>query len=244
MIPDEILNPLMEEIAGEDIIPLVQLIKGRSNVSEFKIAEKLNLTVNHVRNMLYRLNSHNLADFTRKKDKKKGWYVYYWTLDTPRIRNLGIKIKKGMINTLNERIAKEKTKEYFVCPDKHIRSDLENAMEIMFRCPECDLPLVKENNEKLIKNILKKIESLKQEIEVLENLKIKPIVERKLTREPKKTITEKKVPKKSKAKKKKASGIVTAKKKTIKKPPEKRTVKKKTIRRKLKNIFYRTGKKS
>ncbi len=43
MLPEKILNELIEETAGSDILPLVNLIKGKSNVSEFKIAEKLGI---------------------------------------------------------------------------------------------------------------------------------------------------------------------------------------------------------
>ena len=67
----ETVTELVEEIAGKDVVELVELIKGKEHVSEFKIAEKLDLTVNQVRNMLYRLYSHNLVSFIRKKDKNK-----------------------------------------------------------------------------------------------------------------------------------------------------------------------------
>jgi len=182
MIPDNILDEIIRELTDKDVVPVVQLIKGRSHVSEVKIAEKLELTVNHVRNVLYRLGAHNLVDFTRKKDKKKGWYVYYWTLDMVKLRDLAVKIKMGVVMKLKERLTKEKEGEFFNCPDKHIRANLENAMEYNFRCPECDLPLVKEDNVRTINSIQRQIEILKKEIELLQNLEIKPIAERKLTR--------------------------------------------------------------
>ena len=81
----ETVADLVEEIAGKDVIELVELIKGKEHVSEFKIADKLGVTVNQVRNMLYRLYSYNLVSFIRKKDKKKGWYIYYWTFDQKKV---------------------------------------------------------------------------------------------------------------------------------------------------------------
>ena len=47
----EDIEDLMREIYGKEILPLVQLLKGRKNVNEFKIAEKLELTINQTRNM-------------------------------------------------------------------------------------------------------------------------------------------------------------------------------------------------
>ena len=76
------IEVLVTEIAGKDVLPLIELIRGKTDVSEFKIAEKLGKTVNEVRNMLYRLSDYNLVSFTRKKDKRKGWYIYFWTLNS------------------------------------------------------------------------------------------------------------------------------------------------------------------
>ncbi|MBI2498868.1 hypothetical protein HYV88_01340 [Candidatus Woesearchaeota archaeon] len=202
---DKILNEIVEEIAGNDIVPLVELIKNKSNVSEFKIAEKLNITVNHVRNMLYRLNNYNLVYFTRKKDKKKGWYVYYWTLNMLELRNLSIKLKTDMLNKIKNKLANEESGVYFICPDKHVRANHETAMEYSFRCPECDQHLVNENNVKTRQNMEKLINRLNEEIHLLQAMEIKLVKERKLTRIVKKKKVKKinKLKKKIKMKKKK-----------------------------------------
>ncbi len=207
MIPDNVFNDVIEEIAGHDIINLVNAIKGKSNVSEFKIADKLKVSVNKVRNMLYRLDAYSLVDSARKKDKKKGWYVYYWTLDLIKLRDLAVRIKKNKINLMKERIVKEEQVEFFICPDKHIRISLENAMEYNFRCPECDLQLQREDNTKVINSLKKQIEKLSQEVQLLKSLDIKHIVEKKLT----------KVKKKSKKRTKKMKKKLSKKKNTKKK---------------------------
>ncbi|MBW2995229.1 hypothetical protein KY312_02665, partial [Candidatus Woesearchaeota archaeon] len=76
-------NKLVEKVvmdtAGEDTLPLVIELKNKKNYSEFKLAENLKVEVNQVRNMLYRLLKYNLVTFIRRKDKRKGWYIYYWT---------------------------------------------------------------------------------------------------------------------------------------------------------------------
>jgi len=194
MIPDKILDEVISDIAGDDVVKLVQFIKEKSHISEFNIAEKLNMTVNHVRNMLYRLEVHNLVDFVRKKDKKKGWYVYFWTLDMVRLRDLAVHMKRQMVLKLKGRIIKEEQGEFFNCPEKHIRVNLENAMEYHFKCPECGFSLQHENNEKLLTNIRKQIDTLTEDISLLESLDIKP-PEKKLIhviKQKKKVITQKK----------------------------------------------------
>ena len=182
MIPDKVLNDIVRDLIGEDIIPLVQIIKGKTDVSEFKVAERLGLTVNKIRNMFYRLEEHSLVDFTRKKDKKKGWYVYFWTLDLFKLKNLALRKRREMVAKLRERVQKESHGEFFLCPDKHIRVNLENAMEHGFRCPECNLALQREDNQKTIANIQKQISRLTDDIQLLESLDIKPLAEKKTER--------------------------------------------------------------
>ena len=218
MIPENIFDDTIEEIAGHDVIRLVNLIKGKSLVSEFKIAEKLEITVNQVRNMLYKLDAYTLVDFARKKDKVKGWYVYYWTLNLHKLRELAVKMKKNKFALLTDRIAKEERGEFFTCPDKHIRMNQENAMDYEFRCPECDIALVREENNKILITIKKQIDKLSKEVELLNGLEIKPVAERKLTRAPKEE-------KKSLKKKDKKKPL--KKKKVIKKQVKKKSTKKK-----------------
>ena len=186
MIPDQILNEIIEEIAGSDVLPLVQILKGKVNVSEFKIAEKLEVTVNHVRNMLYRLSAHDVMDWTRKKDKEKGWYVYFWTLNMLKLRDLTVKIKIDRVEKLELRLKNEQSTDYFRCPDKHIRASLTSAMEQEFKCPECGLHLEREDNKKTIETIQRTITRLNEEINLLRSLEILPIKEKRVTKKIKK----------------------------------------------------------
>lgn len=243
MIPHNGFDDIIEEITGADVVPLVHLIGGKSNVSEFKIAEKMGITVNKVRNMLYRLDAYSLVNSDRKKDKKKGWYVYFWTLDLIKLRTLAVKIKRNRINVISERMKKEESSEFFNCPDKHIRVNLENAMEYKFKCPECDLPLVREDGDKIRNSLKKQIEKLKQEIELLEKLEIKPVAERKIVRTAKKTMKKKiiKIPASGKIAKKKGINEIKQISKTAKKKPASKKVvdanKKISIREKAINVF-------
>jgi transcription initiation factor IIE alpha subunit len=75
-ITNKIIEGVVSEVAGEEVIPLVKYLKDKKNISEFKIAQVLKSEVNATRNMLDRLYRSNLGSFIRKKDKKKGWYIY------------------------------------------------------------------------------------------------------------------------------------------------------------------------
>ncbi|MBI2580230.1 hypothetical protein HYV85_00280, partial [Candidatus Woesearchaeota archaeon] len=59
------------EVVGQDAVPIVQYLKGKKNISEFKIAESIKAEVNSVRKMLYAMQTSNLVSYYRKKDRQK-----------------------------------------------------------------------------------------------------------------------------------------------------------------------------
>ena len=233
---DKAMDSLIRETIGEDTVPLVNLIKKKSNVSEFKIAEKLDLGINQVRNILYRLSAHNLIDFIRKKDKKKGWYVYYWTLDLERANELILKNKKKKIENLKNLIRVLEKENFFICINDKVIFSFENAMEHDFKCPECGEVLTHKENKREIdksKNQIKKLELELNEIE-LEFERIKKRGEAREAR--KKKPIKKKIKKKVAKRKTKKKKPVKKKKQVKKKNPKKRTKKpvKKTSKKKVK----------
>ena len=156
-VKENLIEDLLKEAIGIDTIPLVNYIKGKINVSEFKIAEKLETNVNQVRNMLYRLGQYNLVSSIRKKDKKKGWYIYYWTFHENQARSLVATLKKRKIDRLKNLLEEETRVHYFVCPKGCLTMRFEDAMEYEFKCRECGSLLREEDKKKKIDNIKKKI---------------------------------------------------------------------------------------
>lgn len=159
-LQDKLVEDLLKEIAGSDTIPLVEYIQNKINVSEFKIAEKLVLNVNQVRNMLYRLGQHNLVSSIRKKDKKKGWYIYYWTFHDRQARALVITFKRKKIEKLKKLFDHESNIINFICPNNHESLPFEEAMENSFKCTECGELLKEEDKKKKLETMKKKITEL------------------------------------------------------------------------------------
>src|SRR3989338_5398664 len=136
-LSNKLVEDVVAQVAGQDVLPLVRTLKNKKNISEFKIAEMINQEVNIVRNMLYRLYHANLVSFTRRKDKKKGWYIYYWTFRIKRVAFLGLQIKKEKLEKLLERLHREQASHFFICQNKCVRLDFEQATNFQFKCPEC-----------------------------------------------------------------------------------------------------------
>lgn len=163
-ISNKIIEEAITDIAGEDVVPLVKLIKNKKNVSEFKIAESLKEEVNLVRNKLYRLYHANLVSFTRRKDKKKGWYIYYWTFRLKQVKYVIQNLKKQRLEKLKERLKREKENSFFMCSNTCMRLDFERAIGFEFKCPECGELMNQEQNEEKIKEIESDIKKLEKEI--------------------------------------------------------------------------------
>ena len=163
-ITKKVINNTVGEVVGADVLPIIDYLADKKNISEFQIAEALKYEVNHVRNMLYRLQGANLVSFIRKKDKEKGWYIYYWTFNQPRVRDLMIDIKKNRIIKLNERMERENESNFFVCENKCIRLDFEQAIGFNFKCPECGELMHQQNNEEIIEKIKKEIKTLEKDL--------------------------------------------------------------------------------
>ncbi len=158
------IDDVISHLVGEDVVPLVSLLKDKKNVSEFKLAEDLNLSVNQIRNMLYRLHKYNLVDFTRKKDKKKGWYIYYWTLVPDNLREIIVRYKIQKLEEFKNRLKSEEENIFFVCPNACTRLKLETAMEHNFKCPECGELLKQQDNKRTISNLKAMIKNLEEEL--------------------------------------------------------------------------------
>ncbi|MDI6737706.1 MAG: hypothetical protein QME12_04290 [Nanoarchaeota archaeon] len=237
------IDDLIVNMAGEDILPLVNLLRGRENVSEFAIAEKLNVTVNQVRNMLYRLHKSNLVTFTRKKDKKKGWYIYYWTLAIKNIKEALFSQKKRQLADFQEKLAKEIEGKFYVCPGKCARMTMEDAMEADFHCPECGQLMTEQDNKRTVENLQRRIDELSAEIKVeedaraVEAAKLFARMKKSAARKPKKAA--KKAVKKAPVKKEPAKKAV---KKAVKKPIKK-AVKKAVAKKAVKKIVKKAVKK-
>jgi transcription initiation factor TFIIE subunit alpha len=148
------------EVFGEDVAPLVEALYGRIDVSEFLLAEELNEDVHAVRNKLYRLHDKHVVTWVKKKDPQKGWYIYYWTLNKPRIKDISVEAKRNRIEFLQQRLAREKGQIFYICCNRCVRFDFEKATDYEFRCPECDSILMEDNNAKTIGHLESEIEKL------------------------------------------------------------------------------------
>jgi transcription initiation factor TFIIE subunit alpha len=161
------VEEIMLSILGEEGLPLIKELSGKQNVSEFELADKLKKDIKIVRKMLYLLYNYNLVSFIRKKDKVKGWYIYYWTLLPESIKFNYVKRKKELLAKLQQRLEEESKELFFTCPNRCVRLNFDQAMDFEFHCPECGELLSQENNSERIETLRKKVAEIEAELEEL-----------------------------------------------------------------------------
>ena len=252
---EKFLKEIIVIVVGKQAEEIADLLNNKKHVNEFIIAKKLDLTINQTRNILYKISDHGLVSFIRKKDKKKGWYTYFWKIEILKslefLKNILIK----RIEQINYQIKSREAKRFYSCERCNIEFNEENALLHDFTCDECgDIFSVKDNT-KILKEFNRNFDKLKKELELvnieiekekekLEKIKLKEFkkeekiaaekkAEKKLLREMAKKKLVKKKPKKVVKKKKKTAGKkIMKKKKIVKKIPKKKIkLKKKSKKR-------------
>lgn len=167
-VTPKLRDQVITDVAGQDSLDVVEYLRGKENISEFIIARELEQEINAIRNKLYRLLQSNLVRFNRKKDKQKGWYIYYWTLNLNQVKYIHLNLKKKRLDGLQERLKREQSHFFFACSDRCIRLDFEQAISFEYKCPECGELLHQEDNAAIISQIQQEIEQLTAEISDIE----------------------------------------------------------------------------
>ena len=165
----KILKEIVEQVAGEPAVQIVDILYGHRNVNEFSIAERMKLTINQVRNILYKLLEVGLVSFERKKDKKSGgWYTYYWTLDTKKSLLLSKNYLLGQLEELQKELYRRQNMRFYCSPGIDIEYTEEEALENNFICPESGEVMELKDNKKYIDEIEAKILAKRKYLETVD----------------------------------------------------------------------------
>lgn len=160
----KILGELVESITGKVGRDLLNMLLLKSNINEFLIAKKLNLTINQTRNILYKLSDNRIVSFNRKKDKKKGWYTYFWTLDIIKALEFTESRTGESVRNLISQKKNRESKRFYHCSICNLEVSEETALINNFTCVECGTVYELKENKELIEDLDIKISSLNSEL--------------------------------------------------------------------------------
>jgi len=222
------LKKIVEDTAGPPAVKLVDLLYNKKDINEFLIAKKMSLTINQTRNLLYKLSNLGILSSIRKKDKRKGWYIYFWTFEV--LKSLEV-LKENIlkeINNLKTQLTNKQQKRFYKCKICLREVTEEVALLNNFTCPECGEVYELADNKETINEIIKKITKLERDMELIneeiskekekKDKKLKKIM-RKEEKKRKKLLKEKKSNKKDSKKKVKTKNKA---KNNLKKPKKRK----------------------
>ena len=162
------LRDVVVIVVGKQAEEIADLLENKKHVNEFIIAKKLDITINQTRNILYKLSDYGLVSSIRKKDKKKGWYTYFWRFEIFKVLEfLKSEIDKKILQ-INNQVKNRETRQFYVCEKCNIEFNEENALLHNFTCPECGDVLTMKDNIKVIKDFKRNLERLEKEKELIE----------------------------------------------------------------------------
>ncbi|OGJ17372.1 hypothetical protein A3K73_06140 [Candidatus Pacearchaeota archaeon RBG_13_36_9] len=161
------LEEIVEDIAGIQAKEIVKLLEGKKDVNEFLIAKKLKLTINQARNILYKLSEAGLVSSTRKKDKRKGWFIYFWTLDALKSLELLEKRLLEEAARLKHLLQNRKSRRFYFCKTCNVEVGEESALLNQFTCLECGQVYELADSSTFIKDIEGKISKIEKQLVVI-----------------------------------------------------------------------------
>lgn len=154
----------IEEIVGPHSLQIVKYLEGKTDISEFKIAEDLKIEIHAIRNLLYKLHGDHLVKYIRKKDRIKGWYISYWTLNLKKFKEMLPIVRKANLEKIKERLITEEKNQFYLCKNMCSRMNFESAMDLSFKCHECGELMNFQDNSRTIEFLNNKISELEKQV--------------------------------------------------------------------------------
>lgn len=229
---DQFLKEIVVITVGKQAEPIAELLNNKKHINEFMIAKKLNLTINQTRNILYKLSDFGIISSLRKKDKKKGWYTYYWRFEIMKCLLFLKELLVKRLDELDKEIIERQKKVFYGCESCGLEYTQEEAMLKDFTCDECGQIFSTKDDAKYLKELAKSKEKIQERLAQVEVELSKEYVfaEKRKDKEIKREIKEKEQKRADAAAKRKATRdkkTSTSPKKTVKKKyaPSKKIVK-------------------
>jgi len=162
---DETLGKVAEVIGGEEAVQVVDGLKVVHETTDEEIASRTGIRLNSVRKILYKLYDHSLVTLRRSRDQTTGWFIFHWRLQPDQLEGFILNQKRRVLEKLETRLDYEKKHDFYYCYIPGCRRiPFKDAMELLFRCPTCNKPLMHFENDQIIEALNEKVEKVRKEL--------------------------------------------------------------------------------
>ncbi len=152
-------------LGGEEYIRVARALLNSENATDEEIASATGLKINTVRRTLYDLFGKSLITGVRVRDLKRGWFVYRWRAQRDQVDGFIENQKKKALDRLQNRLDYENAHDFYSCgkPDCPMYT-FEEAIEIFFKCPDCQETLLLIDNSSLKEAFRWKVQQMLDEM--------------------------------------------------------------------------------
>lgn len=159
MLSDPLIQELIYEITedNENSISIIKCLL-RGKITDEEISEEIELRLNIVRRILYKLYDAGIASYKRSKDPETQWYTYSWKFEEERVTETISNKYEASFKEIEESLAYEEDNMFFTC-NNGCRFNFEEASEYNFICPECNETLEYQDNSSLITELKGKMDN-------------------------------------------------------------------------------------
>jgi len=164
-VNDKTLEKVAEAFGSEEAVRIIEAVKEVGETTDDQIATQTGIRLNSVRKILYKLYDHSLVALRRSRDKNTGWFIFHWRLQLDQLGGFILNQKRRVLEKLEVRLGYEQNHDFYYCYTTGCkRIPFEEAMELVFRCPTCNKPLMHFENGKIVSALTKKVEQLRKEL--------------------------------------------------------------------------------
>ena len=165
-VDDETLVKVAEVLGKEEAIEIICILKDAGEITDDQIANKTGIRLNSVRKILYRLYDHSLVSLRRSRDQTTGWFIFHWKLQPDQLEGFITNQKRHVLQKLDARLSYEKNHDFYYCGTPGCkRVPFEEAMELIFRCPTCNKPMMHFDNGEVVETLSRKVDQLRKELD-------------------------------------------------------------------------------
>ncbi|MCK4424524.1 transcription factor [Candidatus Bathyarchaeota archaeon] len=164
-VDDATLIKVAEALGEEEAVKLIEILKNSNETTDDEIANKTGVRLNSVRKILYKLYDHSLVGLRRTRDPQTGWFIFHWKLQPDQLEGFILSQKRRVLEKLNTRLEYEKNHEFYYCNTPECKQiPFEEAIELLFKCPTCEKPLMHYDNNRIVQALTRKVEQLRKEL--------------------------------------------------------------------------------
>ncbi|MBR9678039.1 MAG: hypothetical protein GOU97_01960 [Nanoarchaeota archaeon] len=164
------VQELLELVGGPNGEKILMKVPSTKFVSEFSLADLVNIHINKVRSILYKFYEHKIVEFTKHKDLDRGLYIYSWRLLLDNVKSTLIKNKKAEIKILQDKLLSEGLQNHFKCHGCGTFYTYDQSLNNNFSCPYDDSPLKMVDRQREVRKIRRQVSSLEKQIMILRKM--------------------------------------------------------------------------